>query len=74
MCRGTVYIDTIPEVRLDATGATLEYTSGGETYRRRYPRALWRRFLEGEIRRLNEYEARERCEVLRLERGESGAH
>ena len=66
MCRGTVYIDTIPEVQLDATGATLEYTSGGETYRRRYPRALWRRFLERELIRLRDWEITNRPSVVDL--------
>lgn len=57
MPKALVYIAEPPVVTLDASGATLEYRSGGETYMRRYPRPLWRRFLEREIRALNEWEA-----------------
>lgn len=72
MCRGLIYISEAPTVTLDASGATLEYQSGNETYVRRYPRPLWRRFLEREIRRLNEWEAANRGEVVPM--GKRRAH
>jgi hypothetical protein len=68
-----VYIEEAPEVVLDAHGAKLSYCSGGEMFVRRYPRGLWRFFLEREIRRLNEFEAAER-ESRKVVRVRTRAH
>ncbi len=56
---GCVFIEELPEVTLDAYGAVLRYSSGNEAYVRRYPRYLWRKLLEREIRRLNAFEVAE---------------
>lgn len=68
MCEGLVYISELPVVHLDPTGTTLEYTSGAATYRRRYPRHLWRAFLEREILRLHDWEITNRGSVVELRR------
>lgn len=72
MAGGCVYIKTLPDVELDPHGAELSYESAGEFYVRRYPRHLWRTFLEREIRRLNEWEAANRGEVVAM--GKRRAH
>ena len=68
MCRSVVFIEDIPEVVLDASGAKLSYRSGGEHYCRRYPRHLWRRFLETSIRQLNAFEVAERETLVEMRR------
>lgn len=70
--QGIVYIEEPPVVTLDASGATLEYRSGNATYIRRYSRHLWRRVLETEIRRLNEWETAARANVLPMDRRRHG--
>lgn len=62
MCEGIIFVAEMPDVELDATGATLSYTSGGTLYQRRYGRAMWRKFLECETRRLNQFDFAERAE------------
>jgi hypothetical protein len=59
MCKGCVYVPEPPHVELDATGATITYRSGDETYVRRCSRSVWRRMLEIELQRLNEFERQE---------------
>ena len=70
MCRSVVFIEDIPEVTLDASGAKLSYKSGGEHYCRRYPRHIWRRFLEREIIRLHDWEIANRGNVVDLRRAD----
>lgn len=67
MC-GILFVEHMPDVQLDPGGATLEYVSGDTHYRRRYPRHLWRKFLEREVRRLNEFDRAERGEVVAMEK------
>jgi len=64
MC--VVFVQEVPEVELDASGASIVYRSGGQAYPRRMPRSLWRRFLESEIRRLNAWEREHRSEVVAM--------
>lgn len=59
MAEGIIFIQDLPEVALDANGATLSYYSGETHYIRRYPRHLWRAFVEREMARLNDWEAAE---------------
>jgi len=73
MAGGCVYIKTLPDVELDPHGAELSYESAGEFYVRRYPRHLWRTFLEREIVRLNAYEAAEARKVISM-RGRARQH
>ena len=63
MAEGCLFIEELPDVILDAYGARLSYESAGVLYLRRYPRGLWRRFLERELMRLHEWEAAERHEA-----------
>lgn len=73
MAEGIIFIQDLPEVALDANGATLSYYSGETHYIRRYPRHLWRRFLEIEMARLNKWEAAQRGEVVPIPK-KSRAH
>jgi hypothetical protein len=70
MCRGVVYIETLPDVDLDDDGARLEYSSGGEDFFRRYPEPLWRAFLEREIGRLEDFDAARARKVVRLRKSD----
>lgn len=72
MAEGIIFIQDLPEVALDANGATLSYYSGETHYIRRYPRYLWRRFIEIEMRRLNAFEIAERAERNVVEIGKAG--
>lgn len=65
------FIEVLPVVSIDAEGVGITARSGDETMRFRMPRSLWRKYLETEIRRLNEWEIAERAErgrVIPLER------
>lgn len=59
------FYEDLPETSFDAHGVTGSSCSGDEVAKWRTTRAVYRRFLETEIRRLNEFEAEER----RLARG-----
>ena len=65
------YVEILPVVAIDGEGVGGATCSGDETSRWRCSRSLWRKFLETEIRRLNEWELAERAEkgrVLHFER------
>lgn len=47
-------------IEIDGNGVVTTYQSGGTVYRARMSRATFRRFVEGAIRKLNDYEAAER--------------
>ncbi len=51
-------------VEIDATGVRVTYRSGQHSYVRRMSRATFRSFVEVGIRQLNEFEARERENVV----------
>jgi len=61
-------VDSVPEVQFENRDVIVTYASGGERYVRRCSRYLWRRLLEREIRRLNEFEIVEQCDVVELRR------
>ena len=54
------FYEDLPETSFDAHGVTGSSCSGDEVAKWRTTRAVYRRFLETEIRRLNDYEAEER--------------
>jgi hypothetical protein len=58
---------------IDGRGVTTSYSSGGQVHRCRMSRGDYRRALESEIRKLNEYEAAERCEVVPI-KGKCAGH
>lgn len=51
---------------IDSRGVSITYKSGGETYRRRMSRADYRRGLEFELCKLDEFEASLRDNVTAL--------
>lgn len=68
------YLEIQPVVALDADGVGSVVRSGGAVWRFRFSRAYWRKFLECELRRLNEFEIAERADrgrVLPFERKSS---
>lgn len=67
MC--VVFVQDLPEVELDASGASIVYRSGGQEYPRRMPRALWRRFLERELLRVEQWEAAQPDNVVEMRSG-----
>lgn len=58
------YIDQPPIVAIDGEGVDVLLKSGTREFRGRCSRSLWRKFLELEIRRLNEWEVVERAHAL----------
>lgn len=69
------FIDKLPIVAIDREGIGVVAVSGDESMRFRLGRGLWRKFLETEIRRLNEWEIAERAErgrVIPMERRRGG--
>lgn len=54
------FYEELPETTFDAHGVTGSSCSGDKVTRWRTTRAVYRRFLETEIRRLNDFEAEER--------------
>lgn len=55
------FVNHQPVVSLDAEGVDVLLKSGDKEFRGRCSRSLWRKFLEVEIRRLNEWEMVERA-------------
>lgn len=60
------YLEQMPVTALDGEGAFILIRSGDLTYRFRMPRSLWRKILETEMRRLNEFELAERADRGRV--------
>ena len=56
------FIEEPPVATIFPNRVRLVSRSGDETYTRIFERGVWRRFLEAEIRKLNEYELAERAE------------
>lgn len=72
---GIFFIDRLPVVGIDGEGVNVAVASGELTRRERWPRSLWRKHLETELRSLNEYEIAERADrgrVIPLERRTGG--
>lgn len=61
-----VFISEIPVVVHRGGNVHVTYRSGGSEFERVMPRHLWRRFIEQEIRALNEVEAGEAGRVRPL--------
>jgi|GEM_PF-5796576 len=55
-----IYFENLPVIAIDADGIGGCIASGTSKSRWRCSRSLWRKFLETEIRRLNEFEQAER--------------
>jgi hypothetical protein len=70
MCE--LWVGTPWTIAVDNRGVSITYASGDQVYRRRMSRADYRMGLETSLRQLNEYEARERCEVLPIKRSQRG--
>lgn len=65
------YVETPPVSALDENGIGLVVRSGDDNLRFRFPRSAWRKFLETELRKLNEWEVAERMDrgrVIPMER------
>lgn len=68
------YIEKLPVVSIDENGIGVIACSGDETMRFRISRSFWRKLLETELRRLNEFEMAERADrgrVIPMERKRS---
>lgn len=57
---------------IDIRGVQITYRSGREEFVRRMSRADYRAGLEIGLRQLNDYESRERCEVVPIKGGRGG--
>lgn len=63
-----VFLKTMPDVAYEGSNVHIISLSGREAFEKVMLRSLWRRFLEREIRRLNEIEAAEQGRVVEAER------
>jgi hypothetical protein len=61
-----VFIADMPDAGLRGGNAHLTYRSGGSAFELVFPRPIWRRFLEREIRRLNAAEDAEQGRVVEM--------
>lgn len=69
--RAILFIDQLPVSAFDEHGVSLHIGSGEFVRRERWPRSLWRKHLETEMRKLNEWEIAERADrgrVIAMER------
>ena len=60
------WIEKLPIVAHDELGTSVLIASGDDIRRERWARSLWRKHLESELRRLNEYEIAERADRGRI--------
>lgn len=72
MPQSIAFIEEVPVATIFPNRVRMEAKSGSEVYIRVFERHLWRKFLETELRRLNDYERAEREEraVLPFRNGE----
>jgi hypothetical protein len=66
MCE--LWVDGAWTTEIDGKGVRITYKSGADVFVRRMARSDYRKGLEAALRQLNEYEARERCEVVPIKR------
>jgi hypothetical protein len=68
MSNPIAFVEELAEVTIRPNGVVVIARSGEETFGFRCERSLWRKFLEREIRALNEYERVERAKrkVVRI--------
>lgn len=74
MPRCMAFIEEQPVAKIYPTRIVMEARSGEERYIRVFERSVWRRFLETEIRKLNDYEVAERAERKVVGMRASGSH
>jgi hypothetical protein len=67
-----VFVPEPWKVEIDRRGVRITYRSDTDVFVRRMSRADYRTGLEVSLRQLNEYELRERCEVVPLRKGKRG--